>query len=242
MITQKLKVCETCGKEFFVPACRKEPVKYCCRKCADEGRKAKPNCVCKYCGKAFHKKESAINKYKRTLGVFCSQECTNKYKEIAYKGSGNHQYGLIGPLNASFKNRDLKANNHKLIETMVYCPGHPFANKYGRVKRHRLIVEKYYYLFDAELFMQINGAFYLREGIEVHHINGNHNDDSINNLYPCTKSEHQRIHSKDKIIIRDSKGRITAVIKRGELLGNPEVDNQQPSQQLTMLEGSETNS
>lgn len=33
----------------------------------------------------------------------------------------------------------------------------------------------------------------------------------------------------------------TAVFKQGELLGNLEKDNQQPSQELTSLEGSETN-
>ena len=35
---------------------------------------------------------------------------------------------------------------------------------------------------------------------------------------------------------------VTAVVKREELLGSPEEDNQQPSTPLTKCEGSETNS
>ena len=57
-----------------------------------------------------------------------------------------------------------------------------------------------------------------------------------------TRSEHTSIHNKEKEIIRDSLGRIAGVVKRGELLENPEVDNQQPSTPLTKCEGSETNS
>lgn len=58
-----------------------------------------------------------------------------------------------------------------------------------------------------------------------------------------TRSEHTSIHNKEKEIIRNSQnGRIIGVVKREELLENPEVDNQQPSQPLTKLEGSETNS
>ena len=42
-------------------------------------------------------------------------------------------------------------------------------------------------------------------------------------------------------IVRDPQtGRITGVLKQGELLESPEVDNQQPSSSSNTLEGSET--
>lgn len=64
----------------------------------------------------------------------------------------------------------------------------------------------------------------------------------IENLIPVTKSEHKQIHAAECEIIRDKvTGRITGVLKRGELLEKPEEVNQQPSQPLTKLEGSETN-
>lgn len=239
---QKLKICQTCGKEFYVPNYRKEPVKYCCRECANIGKMAQKESVCTYCGKAFHAKKYKREVLQHSLGLFCSRECVSQYKKIAYSGSGNHQWGLKGHLNGSFKNQDLVRHNHKLDDILVYCPTHPFKDKDSRVKKHRLIVEANYQKFNSQYFVKINEDFYLKPEIEVHHIDNNHNNNDITNLMPCTKSEHMKIHNKDKIIIRDSKGRITAVVKREELLETPEMGNQQPSLSLTTKEGSETNS
>ena len=64
----------------------------------------------------------------------------------------------------------------------------------------------------------------------MHHIDGDHNNNDISNLTILTRSEHTSQHNQEKEIIRDLKtGRITGVIKSGELLGTPEVDNQQPN-------------
>lgn len=125
---------------------------------------------------------------------------------------------------------------------MVYCPNHPFCNKNGRVKQHRLIVEQNYQLFDTKYFTFVNGKYYLLPEIDVHHKDKNHNNNSLENLTPCTKSEHKQYH-KSIITERNEKGQIikTAVVKQGELLESPEVGNQQPSISLTTDEGSETN-
>ena len=40
---------------------------------------------------------------KKNKHVTCSYECSNKLKSIIYRGEGNHQYGLKGNLNASWK-------------------------------------------------------------------------------------------------------------------------------------------
>ena len=125
---------------------------------------------------------------------------------------------------------------------MDYVKNHPFSNKNGRVKKHRLIVEQNYQLFDLNYFIEIEGKYYLKPEIDIHHKDFNHDNNDISNLIPLTRSEHTSIHNKEKEIIRDSLGRIAGVIKREELLGNPEVDNQQPSLELTIKEGSETNS
>ena len=92
-------------------------------------------------------------------------------------------------------------------------------------------------------FEEINGKFYLKKSTQVHHINFDHDDNRIENLMPVTRSEHTSIHNLGIKIIRDiNTGKITGVIKQGELLEKPEEVNQQPSQPLTKLEGSETNS
>ena len=115
------KVCENCGKEFKVKLSRKDTARYCCRKCSDEAKKGDLNVQCTICGKRFHMKPYQLNKYSRRLGIFCSIECANKGKEIGYCGEGNHQFGLKGPLNSSFQNRDTIVHNHKITDIMVYC-------------------------------------------------------------------------------------------------------------------------
>ena len=57
------------------------------------------------------------------------------------------------------------------------------------------------------------------------------------------KSEHRKLHNSTKEIIRDEKGRIAGVFKQGELLENhSDNDNQQPSNDRNIVEGSTTNS
>lgn len=219
--TQITKICEICGKEFSVIKCRKDSAKYCSTECQRKSLYAQDNCICPVCGKSFHIKPYHLKKYCNSLGSFCSRECLNAYKKQAYLGSGNHQYGLKGPLNASFKGNIILEKNHNLIEQMVYCPTHPFCNKNGRVKLHRLIVEENYQIFDRKYFIEINGNFYLPPKINVHHKDGDHNNNVIENLIPCTKSEHRQYHSPKK--------KIPAVLKQGELLENLEVGDQQPS-------------
>lgn len=240
--TQVKKICEYCGKEYYVIKSREKITKYCSRECSDKAKEGKPNCICTQCGKPFHMKPYLQNKYERHLGYFCCTECFNKYKETAYSGAGNHQYGLKGPLNDNFKGNIIPQKNHKLIEQMVYCPEHPFCTKNGRVKQHRLIVEQNYQLFDEKYFVIINSKHYLLPKIDVHHKDGDHNNNALENLVPCTKSEHRKYHNSTNAN-RNIKGQIiktTAVLKQGELLENPEVGNQQPSIRLKTNEGSET--
>lgn len=238
------KKCIICGKDFEVIPCRKDTAKYCSNECKNKGFKAEPNVICSTCGKAFHMKQNQQNRYNRNLGYFCSKECVNKAKTLAYSGEGNHQFGLKGDLNASFSGYETIQKNHKSNEIMIYVPNHPYATKAGRVKKHRFIVEQNYHLFNPNYFEEINSQIVLKKNISVHHLDGNHNNNAIENLIPCTKKEHKQYH-KSIILERDNKGKIvktTAVLKQGELLETPEVDNQQPSTPLTKCEGSETNS
>lgn len=153
-----IKVCKQCGKEFSVPNYR-ENAKFCCTKCAHEALHAKPNCICEVCGREFHLKQSRINKNKHHT---CSVECLNKLKSVLYKGAGNHQYGLKGDKNASFKGDIILHRNNNLIERYVYIPNHPYADKYGRVTEHRLVVEQNYKKFNIKYFEEIDGKYYLK--------------------------------------------------------------------------------
>ena len=231
------KICLICGKEFEVIPCREKTAKYCSTECQHKSLHGKLNCKCDWCGKEYHKKTSHLTK-----NNFCSRQCFAEFKKVSFRGENNHQWGLKGPLNSSFKGVELKDKNNRVWDIKVYCPNHPRCDSRGRVSKHRLLVEEHYKNFDMKYFEEINGKFYLKKSAQVHHINFDHDDNRIENLMPVTRSEHTSIHNLGIKIIRDTNtGKITGVIKQGELLEKPEEVNQQPSQPLTKLEGSETN-
>lgn len=234
------KICLNCGKEFKIPHWRETTAKYCSPECRDESHKKEPNCICEICGKKFHLKPSMLKRCKHHC---CSLECLNKLKSVLYTGEGNHQYGLKGKLNSSFKGDEILKKNNGLIEIRTYDPTHPYCDKDGRVLKHRLIVEQNYKRFDLKYFETVGDRIVLKRSSQVHHLNGDHNDNRIENLIPVTRSEHRTIHNLGLIIERDSDtGKITGVLKRGELLEKPEAVNQQPSLNSNVLEGSETSS
>lgn len=237
-------ICEYCGKEYNPSDVKGNFRKrFCSNHCYEDWCKwnKTPNCKCATCGKEFYLKPSRIKKCKH--GVTCSIECMAKYKSIWFSGENNHQFGLKGELNASFKGKEIKHKNHDIIDIYVYCPEHPYANRDGRVVKHRLVVEQNYNLYDEKFFDVINDFHILKKEYQIHHKDGNHDNNDVNNLEILTRSEHTSEHNKEKEIIRDpTTGRITGVVKREELLETPEEDNQQPSLELTIEEGSETNS
>jgi hypothetical protein len=235
------KICECCNTEYSIPHWRKEKSKFCSKKCSVDSKKAKAETECTHCKKLFHVKKS--QKEKNKIGNFCSTACFYEFKKDYFKGINNHQYGLKGHLNSSFKGLEIKRKNNKLIDIHIYMPEHPYANKNGRILKHRFLVEENYEMFDISKFVNINNKWYLHKDLEIHHKDGNHDNNDIANLQIVTKSEHRSIHNFEREIIRDNKtGRISGVLKQGELSGKPIEGNQQPSLSSNTLEGSTTNS
>lgn len=76
-ITSVEKVCEYCGKTYFIFKCYENTQKYCSRECFEKyrdenARKNQPR-ICEYCGKTFYT-DSKIHKY-------CSYECSAKAQQ-----------------------------------------------------------------------------------------------------------------------------------------------------------------
>lgn len=171
-----------CGKECFIIFKRKERYK----------TPGYLNCKCPICGTVFHLKPYNINKYKNN---YCSKECKEKAQMEYMKGEGNHQYGLKGQLNKSWKS-DKKINSYGYIK--IRCLDHPFKDYDGFVFEHRLIAEKY--LLTEENSIEINGKRYLKLEYSVHHKDRNKQNNDVSNLEVLTKKEHLSLHAKERAI------------------------------------------
>lgn len=172
------------------------------------------------------------SRLKRVInGITCSKECANILKSEYMKGEKNHQYGLIGDKNASFKGDEIMSEFGYILE---YCPNHPFPHdkytKGTRVFQHRLVIERNYQNFNPEYFIKIGDNFYLKPEYSVHHINEIKNDNRLENLQIVTKGEHTSIHNKERELIRDSLGRIIGVVKSSNIGEdcdvNPEINSE----------------
>lgn len=186
--------CANCEKEFNCQTWRvnKSINVFCCLQCQSEWKikNRDMNCICDFCGKKFHKKLSRIEKCSKN---YCSQECANKDKKIRYSGKGNHQYGLKGNKNCSWKSDErISVYGYKMIR----CLNHPFKNGDDFVFEHRLIAEKY--LLNNENSIEIDGVKYLKEEYVVHHLDFNRLNNAKENLLVMLRGTHSILHKNLK--------------------------------------------
>lgn len=151
-----------------------------------EKRTAKKNAVCPICKRKFHIKPSSLHDGSIHC---CSKECSIELRKIRMSGENNHQYGLKGELNSSYKGGE-RINVGGYI--LVYSPGNPFRNSDDYVLEHRLVAEKY--LLNEENSVIIKGKKYLKPEYVVHHIDGNRRNNEVSNLVVMTRNEHTQLH------------------------------------------------
>ena len=195
-----IKKCDNCGTNVEIRHKKRLNNKnfFCSKQCEAEFKKNQYkqkdenyyNCECPICGKKFHLKPYQLKKYKMH---YCSIECHKKAKMEYMKGEKNHQYGLKGSKNASWKS-DKKITNYGYIK--IRCIEHPFKDCDGFVFEHRLIAEKY--LLNDENSVEINGKKYLKPEYVVHHIDMNKKNNVPSNLKIMTLEEHTSLHVKRK--------------------------------------------
>lgn len=211
-------ICEYCGKKFITTKQRIENNKtQCCSiKCASELHKSESNCECVVCGKKIHRKPSYI---KKTKNITCSYECCYKLRQETMKGENNHQYGLKGKLNASFKTGTIITSYGY---RKIYKPDHPKCTCDGYIFEHRIEAEKY--LLDNDNSIEINGKKYLSDDYIVHHIDFNRLNNDIYNLCVMDKLQHRIFHNNMNELIRDKDtGRIIGVTKKYETLSKEQL-------------------
>lgn len=191
----KLKVkCEICGKEFLrKKACIKEH-NYCSRAClgkANAERYRKQRLMkCDNCGRQF---EYFGHHKKRNEHYFCSPKCSYEFKVkkiyVSCDWCGKPIYK---------KRSDVERNRHNFCDLNCYMDYINFA-KAGA--KDQVVAGKLIHRSLAELKFGRK----LRTGEEVHHIDGNHENNKMDNLMILTASEHSKLHAAQKE--RDCHGR-----------------------------------
>ena len=86
------KTCAYCSTTFQVHPCRSDTAKYCSKACSNSAAVKPSNAVCKVCATPFRLKPSQLERYGRTLGVFCSVACATEAKRKGYEGERNPNY------------------------------------------------------------------------------------------------------------------------------------------------------
>lgn len=235
--------CKICNKEFKRFGKQVQIAKTCSYKCLGIYNKGKNNTICTQCGKDFHIKESQKKRYKRTHGYFCSTTCVSNFRKNKYLGKENPNFRIQVTRDTS---------GYKL----TYLP------KFGRIKLHHKVV------FEILNINKIPNGFCVHHrdcNVDnndpinlvvlsnsdhrwLHKQFGNatlwafcNNKISLKELLQWTNNI-----EKAKILlplnILDQK--LTGIVKQGELLETPitfSEDNQQPSLDSNIFEGSTTN-
>jgi len=189
-----LKLCKVCGVEFDAVF---ERVQCCSIKCRGISQRKPDNCWCEVCGKGIRKKPYILAQLKNP--PTCSYECCYILRSELMRGENNHQHGLKGSLNSSWK-QDRKLSNYGYW--LVRDLNHPFGQYDGYVREHRLVVERDGKQLNEENSIEIDGKRFLKREYHVHHIDENKQNNNIENLKVLHINEHMILHkSKNKKLV-----------------------------------------
>ena len=228
-------ICAQCGKEEWVTPCRAKNYVTCSKQCAakhTDSKREKFVKICPICGKEFQVQQNEIDRRKT-----CSKDCLGKLQSFEFKGVNNPRY-------------------------IQFSIDHVKSSWVDNKRAHRHVVK---------LILGLGSERDIPAAYCVHHKDCNHFNNDPHNLVLLPKTVHRYLHTKfgsvlihalhtglctreqffsfcneedkkfyEQIIDLDITRQV--VVKEGELLENPEEDNQQLSIYRNVYESSETNS
>lgn len=188
--------CIACGEAFERrKSDGKGQPKYCSRTCFHADQKGKPKAadpaaqryykVCEACGGSFR-----VTLTRKDTAKFCSRKCLSSSPEYRAKCSeiqqGEKNWRWKG---GKYKTRDgyIRHKRKSLDKTTVTF-------------NHRVVVFKA--LFSADplhpFIIEVDGVKKLNPEIEVHHIDRDRANNSLDNLLAVTKYAHSQIHHRNR--------------------------------------------
>lgn len=173
-----------------------------------------PNTICDVCGTEFYKRP----KHKiESRTHCCSHSCQNILRKERMSGSGNHQFGLKGELNSSFK-KDYRISSWGYL--LIREASHPLRMHNDFVFAHRLLYENYLLDNDSgsEYLIEVDGRLVLDPAVVIHHLDGNKLNNSISNLGIMDLGDHSAMHNVN--MERNADGTfkcIRGLVKEGKL-------------------------
>ena len=241
--SEKVKVqCAECGKIEYVTLSRAKKYNCCSIECMGKFNSKRYNkkitLVCPICGKEY-KCQQSKKKHHKTCG---DKQCRSKWLSQIRKGKNNSNYRKI----------EINLKKNAITEEI-----------HGKSKN--------IYQHVVKTVLGLSSITKLPKGYVIHHKDANHMNNNPTNLVVLPKSTHRLVHTYfGNVLIKAlHTNKITrevffkccseeektfyeniidlnithqAVLKQGELLEHPEVDNQQPSIYRNIIEGSTTNS
>lgn len=121
-------------------------------------------------GVVIGKSKIAVQKMAYRMGIHKDEE---QFREIRSKASSGKNSG-------NFKGYRRKTSKGYIA---LYIPDHPNASANGLVMEHRVVMEKHL-------------GYILPKEFDVHHINGNKEDNRIENLAIMTHEAHTILHNR----------------------------------------------
>lgn len=154
---------------------------------------------CLVCGKTIIKLQSESQKWWNTIRKYCSRECNYKGLSICYKENPNSGIFKKGhkTWNKGIEYIQIRGENHWNWQSgkakirrykEKHLSKHPYANKWGYVPEHRLVMER-------------KLGRYLSPQEVVHHINGQKKDNRSENLILFSSNgEHVKFHHNSTLL------------------------------------------